>query len=158
MNYEKRIDSPIGTLTLNSDGDAVTAGRFGDQWEGGASCPVLEQAAVQLREYFDGRRCSFSVPLRPMGTEFQRRVWEALQSIPYGETMSYADIAYKIGKPTACRAVGGANNRNPLPIFIPCHRVIGKDGRLVGYYGGLSAKEILLALEREVCIKCRNTV
>ena len=102
----------------------------------------------QLKEYFDGKRQSFNLDLAPSrGTDFQKRVWKALDRIPYGQTWSYADVANKVGSPKAVRAVGGANNRNPLAIVVPCHRVIGKNGSLVGYGGGLNVKTKLLKLE-----------
>jgi methylated-DNA-[protein]-cysteine S-methyltransferase len=106
-------------------------------------------AMGQLTEYFDGQRRHFDLPLRPDGTEFQLRVLDELQRIPYGETASYADIAERIGNPKAVRAVGAANGRNPIPIVIPCHRVIGSDGGLTGFGGGLATKETLLRLELE---------
>ncbi|MBR3704052.1 MAG: methylated-DNA--[Oscillospiraceae bacterium] len=148
MSFEKMIESPIGPLTIVSDGESVTALRFGDQTRELSSCQVLEQAATELAEYFDGTRRSFSVPLNAQGTDFQRSVWAALREIPYGETASYAQIAAMIGKSAACRAVGNANHRNPLPIFIPCHRVTGKNGTLTGYAGGIPIKEFLLRLEQ----------
>lgn len=144
---ERAVDSPIGILTLESDGSCVISLRFGDQRRGMPSCPVLEQAAQELAEYFSGARRVFTVPLSLRGTEFQRMVWGQLARIPYGETATYAKVAAEIGKPSACRAVGNANNRNPLPIFIPCHRVIGANGSLVGYAGGVAAKRTLLELE-----------
>lgn len=147
--FEKLVASPLGDLTLESDGAHVTALCFGAHLRGGDSCPVLEQAAGELDEYFCGKRREFSVQLRADGTEFQRSVWDELTEIPYGETASYADIAERIGNPKGCRAVGGANNRNPLPVFIPCHRVIGKNGSPVGYAGGMERKVFLLRLERE---------
>ena len=147
---EKTIASPVGILTLESDGVSVTALRFGDHRKGIPSCPVLEQAAGELAEYFSGTRREFTVPLSPRGTEFQRLVWGQLCRIPYGATAAYADIAAKLGNPGACRAVGSANNRNPLPIFIPCHRVIGKNGSLTGYAGGLAVKKALLRLEGRI--------
>ena len=104
--------------------------------------------AAQLAEYFAGERKEFDLPLAPRGTEFQMGVWEALKGIPYGETRSYQDIAITIGNPKACRAVGAANGRNPIPIIIPCHRVIGKNDGLVGFGGGLGIKSHLLGLER----------
>lgn len=148
MEFEKLVQSPIGLLTIVSDGESVTALRFGDQTRGLSDCPILERAATELREYFAGTRRVFDVPLNAQGTDFQRSVWAALQEIPYGKTASYAQIASAIGKSAACRAVGSANHRNPLPIFIPCHRVIGKNGTLTGYAGGLSIKEFLLRLEQ----------
>ena len=110
----------------------------------------FEEAARQLREYFDGARRRFDLDLEPSGTVFQHAVLDALQTIPYGETRSYADIALQIGRPRAVRAVGAANGRNPLPIVIPCHRVIGKDRSLTGFGGGLETKRYLLDLEAGV--------
>jgi methylated-DNA-[protein]-cysteine S-methyltransferase len=109
---------------------------------------TLKKAAVQLMEYLRGKRTVFDVPLAPEGTAFQKQVWDALVKIPYGETSSYGKLAKDIGKPGAARAVGMANNRNPIPVIIPCHRVIGADGSLTGYGGGLPMKEKLLALEK----------
>jgi len=110
---------------------------------------LLKEAGKQLKEYFEGKRKSFNLPLMPTGTEFQQKVWQALQSIPYGEIRSYGEIAKIIGNPKAARAIGMANNRNPISIFIPCHRVIGANGKLVGYGGGLHIKEYLLNIEKE---------
>ena len=109
--------------------------------------PLIKRAATQLREYFEGLRVNFDLPLEPVGTEFQRAVWQALLTIPAGETRSYGDIASQIKRPKAYRAVGMANNRNPIAIIIPCHRVIGRDGSLTGYAGGLDIKQYLLDLE-----------
>jgi methylated-DNA-[protein]-cysteine S-methyltransferase len=109
--------------------------------------PLIQKAASQIREYFDGMRTAFDLPLAPRGTGFQTAVWKALQTIPYGQTRSYRDIAVLVGSPKAYRAVGMANNRNPIAIIVPCHRVVGSDGSLTGYAGGLSVKERLLALE-----------
>jgi methylated-DNA-[protein]-cysteine S-methyltransferase len=109
--------------------------------------PLIEKAATQLSEYFAGTRKSFDLQLAPNGTDFQQKVWAALQTIPFGQTCSYKDIALQIGKPKAYRAVGMANNKNPIVIVIPCHRVIGSDGTLIGYGGGLPVKEYLLKLE-----------
>ena len=110
--------------------------------------PLIKKAAAQLREYFDGKRKTFDLPLAPRGTEFQLTVWKALQAIPYGKTCSYGQLADKIGNPKACRAVGMANNRNPITIIIPCHRVIGSNGNLTGYAGGLDLKDKLIMLEK----------
>lgn len=108
-----------------------------------------EKIISQLNEYFKGERKHFDLPLKPLGTEFQKRVWKALMNIPYGETKSYKEIAIEVGSPKACRAVGSANNKNPIPIIIPCHRVIGSTGKLVGFAGGLNLKEKLLNLEQK---------
>jgi methylated-DNA-[protein]-cysteine S-methyltransferase len=113
------------------------------------STPLLRRVARQIEEYLNGKRTEFDLPLKPEGTEFQRAVWKALQTIPYGETRSYRDIAEQIGSPKACRAVGMANHRNPITIIIPCHRVIGTDGSLTGYGGGLKLKQQLLDLEKQ---------
>ena len=110
---------------------------------------LLQEVKRQLEEYFSGRLQNFDLPLKPKGTDFQKQVWKALLTIPYGETKSYGDIAKQIGKEKAVRAVGGANHVNPISIVIPCHRVIGKNGNLTGYGGGLEVKEKLLELERK---------
>lgn len=109
---------------------------------------LLSMATIQLDEYFQGKRTTFSLPFKLTGTPFQLVVWKELQNIPYGQTTSYKEIAQKINKPKACRAVGMANNKNPLPIIIPCHRVIGSNGKLIGYAGGLNLKNYLLELEK----------
>ena len=109
---------------------------------------LLSMATIQLDEYFQGKRTTFSLPFKLTGTPFQLAVWKELQNIPYGKTTSYKEIAQKINKPKACRAVGMANNKNPLPIIIPCHRVIGFNGKLIGYAGGLKLKNYLLELEK----------
>lgn len=109
---------------------------------------LLSMATIQLDEYFQGKRTTFSLPFKLIGTPFQLAVWKELQNIPYGQTASYKEIAQKINKPKACRAVGMANNKNPLPIIIPCHRVIGSNGKLIGYAGGLNLKNYLLELEK----------
>ena len=109
--------------------------------------PILTQAAAQLKEYLAGQRQNFDLPLKPIGTPYQQKVWNQLRSIPYGQTRSYQEIAAALGNRKAARAVGSANHRNPLPIFIPCHRVIGKNGSLVGYAYGVNTKEKLLKIE-----------
>lgn len=144
------IQSPIGPLTITSEGDAIVAVEFGHT-EAKDSHPVLLKCQEELNEYFDGKRRSFSLPLAPKGTLFQVAVWETLRSIPYGECVSYKEIANRIKNPKAMRAVGGANNKNPLPILIPCHRVIGANGKLVGYGGGIDKKIFLLELEGYDC-------
>ncbi|MBP2639900.1 MAG: cysteine methyltransferase [Firmicutes bacterium] len=110
--------------------------------------PLIKEAAQQIKEYLSGKRKVFDIPIAANGTVFQQNVWEALKAIPYGETRSYKDIAESIGQPKACRAVGMANNRNPIALMVPCHRVIGANGKLVGYGGGLDIKEKLLNLEK----------
>lgn len=142
--------TPIGPLTLFASDQAITQVRFGlhsAQTSIQKGNAVTAQAVHELAEYFSGIRKQFQVLLAPQGTDFQQQVWNALCQIPYGMTCTYSDLAAKIGKPRAVRAVGMANHYNPLPIFIPCHRVIGKDGSLTGYAGGLEAKHLLLQLE-----------
>jgi len=147
------FDSPAGRILMTEDGGALTyVGFLSSDPPSAASdppTPVLEAAEAQLREYFAGERREFDLPVKLSGTPFQLAVWDALRAIPYGETRAYADIAAAVGNAKACRAVGMANNRNPISIIIPCHRVIGKNGSLVGYGGGLDKKEFLLALERD---------
>jgi methylated-DNA-[protein]-cysteine S-methyltransferase len=143
------IASPVGPLELEADGGAIT--RIGFHAKGRAGTPpagVLAEAAMQLDEYFAGRRTEFALPLAPSGTPFQREVWTELIRVRYAETSTYAEIARRIGRPAAVRAVGAANGRNPIPIVIPCHRIIGSDGRLVGFGGGLEMKQFLLRLEQ----------
>jgi methylated-DNA-[protein]-cysteine S-methyltransferase len=147
--------SPVGPLLLASDGDALCligfenprhpVARDGDWHEGDDA--VLGEARRQLGEYFSGTRRRFDLPLAPRGTTFQQQVWQSLRDVPYGETISYATLAARIGKPSAVRAVGAANGRNPLPIVVPCHRVIGADGSLTGFGGGVPTKQFLLQLE-----------
>lgn len=154
----KPIDSPVGRLTLIGTDAGMAAilweddraDRLGLTLDAEApNHPVLLEAERQLREYFEGRRDTFALPLDVAGTPFQRRVWRALQTIPFGETRSYGQVAAQIGHPRAMRAVGAANGRNPLPIVAPCHRVIGATGALTGFAGGLEVKARLLALERK---------
>ena len=143
------MESPLGALTLRGTEAALTAVEFGRREGEERPSPVLEQAAAELAAYFAGARRVFTVPLDPAGTPFQRRVWEALRSIPYGKTASYGAIAAQIGNPRAARAVGMANHCNPIPILIPCHRVVGAGGELTGYAGGLEIKRRLLELEAD---------
>lgn len=155
------IDSPIGSLTLASSGDALTRVQFqtskgdgtklevgGQKLEVTGADDVLRETTRELKAYFAGKLQVFSVPVDPRGTAFQRRVWSALCEIPFGDTCSYADLARTIDRPSAVRAVGAANGQNPIPIVIPCHRVIGSNGSLVGFGGGLAVKRFLLDLER----------
>ncbi|MDR2553603.1 MAG: methylated-DNA--[protein]-cysteine S-methyltransferase [Treponema sp.] len=144
-------DSPVGKLGLAEEEGSLTRVFFHrrETPAGGTPqlTPLLKKAASQLAEYFEGRRKVFDLPLALRGTGFQLAVWEALQNIPFGEKRCYGELAALAGNPRACRAAGMANNRNPLAIIIPCHRVIGKDGSLTGYAGGLPVKQYLLDLE-----------
>ena len=142
--------APVGDLQVDWEDGAITAlKRAGaDVKEAGAPNGLTEQVFRQLDEYFAGTRRRFDFPYRLHGTPFQEKVWAALRDIPYGETRSYKQIAEAVDCPRGCRAVGMANNRNPIVIVVPCHRVIGYDGKLTGYAGGLDVKEQLLALEK----------
>jgi methylated-DNA-[protein]-cysteine S-methyltransferase len=143
-----KLDSPLGPLTLVArDGALAMVSLPGFSALESAHDPVLDEAARQLDAYFAGKRRSFDLPLKASGTDWQKRVWNALCAIPFGETATYGDIARALGQPTATRAVGAANGRNPIPIVVPCHRVIGADGTLTGYGGGLPTKRWLLAHE-----------
>jgi methylated-DNA-[protein]-cysteine S-methyltransferase len=151
-----RFESPVGVLKLVASSDTLVAVVWRDHGAGqvpvgdaieSSSHPILDATARQLGEYFAGTRRAFDLPLFMMGTDFQRRAWAALLTIPYGETRSYADMARQIGQPSAVRAVGAANGRNPISIIVPCHRVIGTSGSLTGFGGGLDAKAHLLAHE-----------
>jgi methylated-DNA-[protein]-cysteine S-methyltransferase len=155
MTSYTRIDSPLGPLLLAADEAGLRHIEFlsskrahppDPDWQEDAR--PLKDVIRQLRAYFAGKLETFDLPLAPEGTEFQQKVWRRLLDIPYGETMSYGELARRIGNPNACRAVGLANGSNPIPIIIPCHRVIGSNGKLTGYGGGLPIKEKLLALER----------
>ncbi len=151
------LDTTIGPMTVVAENEAITGvymddarhlppdDRFGHPDAGDSL--VLREAARQLREYFAGERTSFDLPLAAEGTPFQRKVWDALRAIPYGETTSYGALAAKLGRPDACRAVGLANGRNPISIVVPCHRVVGASGALTGYGGGIERKRFLLELE-----------
>lgn len=144
-----RMDTPIGPLVLAGDHEALRIIRFhGEQDESWIVDRAPFRTAIeQLKAYFAGKLTDFDLSLAPAGTPFQRNVWRALQTIPYGETTTYGAIAKQIGNPTAIRAVGAANGANPIPIIIPCHRVIGSNGKLTGFGGGLPTKERLLKLE-----------
>ena len=146
------MPSPAGELLLQSDGHSLMSISFAPfhspPWDPDPTDPVLTTARRQLEEYFAGRRHEFDIPLSAAGTPFQQRVWAALRSIPYGRTASYGEIARGLGLPAgASRAVGVANGRKPIAIVVPCHRVIGRNGALTGYAGGLQRKEVLLRLE-----------
>lgn len=149
-------ESPIGRLLLVASSEGVRGIHFfeekyypsiEDSWSADAEHPMLQAAQDQLTEYFASQRRVFELPLDPVGTEFQKKVWQALRTIPFGETRSYIDIARQLGDPKATRAVGAANGRNPISIVVPCHRVVGADGSLTGYAGGLQRKHALLRLE-----------
>lgn len=141
-------DFPCCRLKIGYSDSAIHYIVKSDEEGSGTASEMSELAAKELDEYFSGKRKSFDLPLEPQGTEFQRKVWNALLEIPYGETRSYKDIAEKIRNPRACRAVGGANNKNPIVILIPCHRVVGSHGGLVGYGLGLPMKQQLLDIEK----------
>ena len=152
--HYRRIASPVGALIIAASDAGLHAIEFPSNrhpqhregWREGDH-PLLDQAQAQLGEYFAGKRETFDLPLAPRGTPFQREVWFALASIPYGQTASYAQLALRVDRPAATRAVGAANGRNPLPIVLPCHRVIGADGSLTGFGGALPTKRFLLELE-----------
>lgn len=143
----------IGEIGIMENGTAITKlyfyGENTPQHVTIKETALLKEAGWQLKDYLAGKRKSFDLPLAPDGTEFQQKVWRALQQIPYGQTQSYGEIAKRIGQPGAFRAVGLANSKNPILIFIPCHRVIGANGKLVGYAGGLDSKDYLLDLEKQ---------
>lgn len=142
--------TPFGCVTIASDGQAICGIALAEREYPGQRRPseLTNRAANELQEYLAGKRRAFDLPLAPAGTDFQKRVWRALQDIPYGQTRTYTELAAAIGNPKACRAVGGANNKNPIPIVIPCHRVIGANGSLTGYAWGVHVKQQLLDLEK----------
>lgn len=155
MIHYQYFPSPVGRLLLAADDEGLRLIEFPSprhpmaqpaQWRE-HDHPLLRSASTQLDQYFRRMRTDFDLPLAPQGTEFQKTVWNTLASIPYGATISYAQLAQRVHKPTAMRAVGAANGRNPLPIVLPCHRVIGADGSLTGFGGGLPTKQFLLELE-----------
>lgn len=150
MIYYITYKSPIGTLYVGEENSSLVFISLSKPHISMSfnHMPCLDNAVSQLNEYFNSKRTVFDLPFNLKGTKFQIKVWQALLSIPYAQTVSYQDIAIKIGNPKAVRAVGAANAKNPLAIIIPCHRVIGKNGKLTGYNGGLSVKEFLLNLER----------
>ncbi|MDH6280116.1 methylated-DNA--[protein]-cysteine S-methyltransferase [Prescottella agglutinans] len=153
------VESPVGPLTLVRTPEGLCglymdaqrhlpdSARFGPRVDEG-----FDEVTAQLGEYFAGDRTEFTMPLAPRGTEFQQRVWAALRTIPYGETWTYLELAEHLGNPAAIRAVAAANGRNPIGIIVPCHRVIGSDGSLTGYAGGLEKKRFLLDLERPASV------
>lgn len=144
-------DTDIGKIYISEENNFITNVNFENELvinEVLTETELLKEAGEQIHEFFKGKRKKFNLPILPFGTDFQQKVWESLQAIPYGETRSYKDIAVSVGNEKACRAVGMANNKNPIPIIIPCHRVVGSNGKLVGYAGGLQIKEYLLDLEK----------
>ena len=149
-NKYQSYESPFGNIVIVSNGKAITnitlESKIDPEFKKEAD-ELTDKAANQLDEYFSGKRREFDIPLDPCGSGFQQKVWKALLEIPYGETRSYKEIAQMIDNPKACRAVGLANNKNPIWIMIPCHRVIGTDGTLTGYGGGLAMKQRLLEIE-----------
>jgi methylated-DNA-[protein]-cysteine S-methyltransferase len=152
------MTSPLGEIVLvaDEDGNALTGIYFARQkhfpadtanWRDARETPLLDDVEAQLHEYFAGGRTAFDLPLAPVGTPFQRRVWRAIAGVPFGTTISYAELARRIGTPSAVRAAAAATGRNPLTVVIPCHRIVGSDGRMTGYAGGVERKRALLDLE-----------
>jgi methylated-DNA-[protein]-cysteine S-methyltransferase len=146
------IDSPLGYIKIKGDAQGITAVIFIESSEliDTVIPDILEDAIYQLKEYFKGERSTFNLPLNPQGTDFQKRVWGQLEKIPFGKTVSYMDMAKELGDPKVIRAAASANGKNPISIIIPCHRVIGSNGSLTGYAGGLHRKKWLLAHESPV--------
>jgi methylated-DNA-[protein]-cysteine S-methyltransferase len=148
MTFSTQFSTTVGALTLEGDDRALTRVGFDAPSVPQGDAAALATAAIQLEQYFAGERTEFDLDVELEGTPFERRVWDEVRAIPYGETATYAEIAERIGRPGACRAVGRANGRNPVALIVPCHRVIGSDGSLTGYAGGLEMKRALLDLER----------
>lgn len=151
MRYKGYYKMPIGIISIEEEDGAIVSLNLVDNVEKESikESPLLKEANKQLLEYFQGIRKKFDLPIKLMGTEFQRKVWEALQRIPYGETKTYGQVAKEIGKIKGARAVGGANNKNPIMIIVPCHRVIGVNNSLTGFAAGLEVKKYLLDLEKK---------
>ena len=147
MTFSTQFSTPVGPLTLEGDDHALTRIGFGMPTAPQGDSPAIAAAAIQLEQYFAGDRTEFDLDVELGGTAFERRVWDELRAIPYGQTATYAEIARRIGRPGASRAVGRANARNPVAVIVPCHRVIGSDGSLTGYAGGMEVKRALLELE-----------
>ena len=145
------MNTPVGVLTIAEEGGFITNIAFGERNFDGimGENAVISQAKAQLEEYFAGARREFDLPLDMRGTDFQKRVWSALLTVPYGRTATYKDVAIKAGSPKGARAVGMANNKNPIVIVVPCHRIVGADGSLVGFAGGIDTKRFLLELEKK---------
>lgn len=149
VQYISYVNSQIGLIEIISNGTAIVSCGFVCCKKEGKTDKISENASIQIQEYLLGKRKAFNLPLEMEGTPFQRKVWQTLCSIPYGETRTYKEIAIQIGNEKACRAVGMANHKNPIGIIVPCHRVIGANKKLVGYAGGLDKKEFLLKLEKK---------
>jgi len=147
MTFSTQFPTTVGALTLEGDDRALTRVAFGAARAPQGDAEAVAAAAIQLEQYFAGERMEFDLDVELDGTEFERRVWDEVRAIPYGQTATYAEIARRIGRPGASRAVGRANGRNPLAVIVPCHRVIGSDGSLTGYAGGIAMKRALLDLE-----------
>ncbi len=150
------FESPLGPVMAVADDEGIThvdfidakyARRIGPDWVHDPQAPVLRECVRQLAEYYDGNRTTFDLPLAPRGTEFQRRVWDEIAHVPYGKTITYGELAKRAGAPGHARAAGAATGRNPVGVVIPCHRIVGADGSLTGYAGGLERKRELLELE-----------
>ena len=148
MTFSTMFHSPAGPIVLEGDDRRLTRLGFGSPAAPAGDAKAIAAAAIQLEQYFAGERTEFDLDVELEGTPFERRVWDEVRAIPYGETATYAEIAERIGRPSACRAVGRANGRNPVALIVPCHRVIGSTGALTGYGGGLDRKRTLLELER----------
>lgn len=149
--FEKKIKTKVGELYLIANDDKLLGILWESRLKTDKKSPknsVLEKTEIQLKEYLDGKRKKFDIPLELEGTEFQKRVWKELQKIPFGKTISYKELAQRVGSPKACRAVGSANGKNPISIIVPCHRVIASDGSLGGYAGGCDLKVKLLEVEQ----------
>ena len=154
MQYQSSFNSPLGFLILKSDGQSITEISFSEsELLEQNNCEILLKCKQQLEDYFSGKALVFDLPLSPEGTEFQQKVWTELLKIPYGETITYLELAVRLGDAKAVRAVGTANGRNPIAIVIPCHRVIGAGNKLIGYAGGIWRKKILLELEMKHSIR-----
>ena len=166
MIWYRKTETPLGPVILTTDGQALTGLYFEGQkhfsgirsdWRESPNSPIFDAACRQLAEYFSGHRAGFDLPVAPQGTEFQQAVWQALQAVGFGERLNYSDLARKVGRPQAVRAVGAAVGRNPISVLIPCHRIVGKGDRLTGYAGGLARKAALLKLESEPAFPKRPT-
>jgi methylated-DNA-[protein]-cysteine S-methyltransferase len=164
--FYKEIESPVGKLKLVASANALVAVLWEQERPERVKLepmkvtpqqPILVETERQLSQYFSGIRTEFDLPIEPNGSNFQKKVWQALRGIPFGETRSYLDLAEAVGSPNACRAVGAANGKNPLAIVVPCHRVVGANGALTGFAGGVEAKAKLLALEARASAQANET-